>query len=176
MSRRTQRVGNLIRETIGQVLLSKMSDPRVDPARTSVTRVEIPEDLLTAKVFVSVIGGEGQQRRTLRALRHAAGHIQELIMREISLRHTPVLTFEIDERFKKTLQTLEIIQQAMDEIHEKERRAAEQDAAPAGEGGADADGPDGTSRRRQAGQGVEAGKGRPAARHGGEAPPGHRER
>ena len=131
MNRRTQRVGNLIRQTIGQVLLSKLSDPRVDPARTSVTRVEVPEDLLTAKVYVSVLGTEAEQRRVIRALTHAAGHIQELMMQRISLRNTPLLTFELDTRFKKTLETLGIIQQAMDEIHQREQtRRAEGEAQP----------------------------------------------
>lgn len=137
MSRRPQRVANLIRQTLGEVILGKLADPRIDPARTSVTRVEMTEDLLTAKVYVSVMGDEARKRRTLEALGHAAGHLQELMMRQISLRHTPILSFEYDVRYKKTLETLEIIQQAMDEIHDKERLRQEQ-SAPAGT----PDGPD----------------------------------
>ncbi|MCK4602129.1 MAG: 30S ribosome-binding factor RbfA [Phycisphaerae bacterium] len=121
MSRRTERINNLIRNTIGRLLLSKISDPRIDLTKTSITRVEVPEDLLTAKVYVSVTGTDAQQRRTMRALRHAAGHIQELMMREISLRHTPVLDFVLDANFKKTLRTLDLIQQAMDEIRSKDQ-------------------------------------------------------
>ena len=117
-------MANLLRRTLGEVLLSKLSDPRIDPARTSIVRVEIPEDLLTAKVFVSVLGTPGEQSRALRALQHAAGHLQELMMRQISLRHTPILSFELDTQYKKTLKTLEIIQQAMDEIHQKEQSQA----------------------------------------------------
>jgi ribosome-binding factor A len=120
MNRRTERVSNLIRNTIGELLLAKMSDPRIDPARTSITHVEVPEDLLTARVYVSVIGTEAEQRRTLQALSHAAGHIQELMMREISLRNTPLLQFVLDTKFKKTLETFQIIGKAMEEIHRKE--------------------------------------------------------
>ena len=129
MSRRTERVGNLIRSTIGELLLSKISDPRIDPARTSITRVVVSEDLLAAKVYVSVLGTEHQQRTTIRALAHAAGHIQELMMRKIQLRNTPILSFEPDTRFKKTLETYSVIQKAMDEIKQKEQlknRADEQ--------------------------------------------------
>ena len=121
MNRRTQRVGNLIRNTVGSILLTKLSDPRVDPARTSVTRVEVPEDLLTARVYVSIAGTEAEQRNTMRALGHAAGRVQELMMREISLRNTPLLEFVLDENFQKTLQTLQLIEDAMDEIRQKER-------------------------------------------------------
>ncbi len=120
MSRRTERVSSLIRNMIGQLLLTKISDPRIDPAKTSITHVEVPEDLLTAKVFISVLGKPAEQRNALRALQHASGHIQELIGRQLTLRHTPVLEFVMDETFKKTLKTLELIQQAMDEIQVKE--------------------------------------------------------
>lgn len=123
MNRRTERVASLVRQVIGQLLLSKISDPRVDPARTSVTRVEMPEDLLTARVFISVIGTEAQQRSALRALQHAAGHIQELMMRQISLRNTPMLEFVEDKKFKKTLETYSLIQKAMQEIKDKEAAA-----------------------------------------------------
>ncbi len=121
MSRRTERVGNLIRNTIGQLLLSKVSDPRIDPAKTSITHVEVAEDMLSAKVFVSVIGTEAEQRRTLRGLGRGAGHMQELMMRQITLRNTPLLQFVLDKNLKKTLETLELIQKAMTEIEQKDQ-------------------------------------------------------
>jgi len=127
MNRRTKRIERLIRNAIGQVILSKLSDPRIDPARTSITHVEMPEDLLTAKVYASIIGTEAQQRRTMRALQHASGRIQELMMRGISLRHTPILDFRFDEEFKKTLKTLQIIDQAMKQITDREQSAGRAD-------------------------------------------------
>ena len=125
-----------MRDVIGQVVLTRLSDPRIDPARTSVTRVVVPEDLLTAKVYVSVIGTEAQQRSALRALSHAAGHIQELMMEQIQLRNTPILEFQIDTAFKKTLRTYQIIAEAMEEIRQKDQvrqngpAAAEQTPGP----------------------------------------------
>jgi len=124
MSRRTERIASLIRQTIGQLLLTKLSDPRVNSALVSVTRVEVPEDLLTARVYVSVVGTAPQQRNALRALRHAAGRLQELMTRQIQLRNTPVLEFAIDEKFKQTLRTYQLIDQAMAEIRAKENRQA----------------------------------------------------
>jgi ribosome-binding factor A len=137
MTRRTERVATLLRNTIGKIIHQQLADPRIDPVATSVTRVEVPSDLLTAKVFVTVMGNEADQRKTLKALNHSAGRVQELMMREISLRHTPRLTFILDTKFKKTIETLAIIQQAMDEIHEKEEargpQAQGQDAPQDGE-------------------------------------------
>ena len=132
MRRRAERVSSLIRDVVGELLLSKISDPRVDPARVSITQVEVAEDLTVAKVFISVTGDprrtetENAKDQTLavRALQHAAGRIQELMMRQISLRFTPRLEFVEDEKFKKTLRTFQIIQQAMDEIRQKEQAKA----------------------------------------------------
>ena len=123
MKRRTERVTSLIRDTIGEIILSKISDPRIDPALVSVTRVEMPEDLMTARIFISAMGTESQQRNVLRALQHAAGRIQELMMRQISLRNTPHLEFVEDKTFKKTLETYTLIQKAMEEIRQKEEKA-----------------------------------------------------
>jgi ribosome-binding factor A len=122
MKRRTQRVSNLIRNIVSELVRTRLSDPRIEPARVSITRVEMPEDLLTARVYVSVIGSEADQRRTLRALRHAGGHIQELLMRQIQLRHTPVLEFVNDTQFKKTIQTLQVLSQVSEEIRRKDEQ------------------------------------------------------
>ena len=120
MSRRTQRVGSLIRTIVGELLLTKISDPRLDPAKTSITRVEVPDDLLTATVFVSVIGSDADQSKALHALKHASGFIQERMGRQMSLRNTPVLKFETDEKFKKTMETLRLIDEARYEVGDEQ--------------------------------------------------------
>ncbi|MBS3733318.1 MAG: 30S ribosome-binding factor RbfA [Phycisphaerae bacterium] len=135
MSRRTERLNSLIRQVIGELMLSKLSDPRIDPARTAVTRVEVPEDLLTAKVYVSVMGSESEQRTTIRALRHAAGHIQELMRRQVRLRHTPVLRFEPDEQYKKTLETLAKIDEAMKDVRRRQPHDADDEPPQGGRDG-----------------------------------------
>lgn len=123
-SRRLERIGALIRNTIGELLLSKISDPRIDPAKVSVTRVEVADDLLTARVYISVMGTQAQQRTALAAMRHMSGHIQELMMRKIELRSTPILNFVVDEAFKKTLHTLELLQKVSQELQTKDEEKA----------------------------------------------------
>ena len=122
MSRRTERVGKVIQHAVGRILRRELSDPRIDTARTSITRVAVQEDLLRAKVYISVIGSDASQRRAVEALNGAAGRIQGQLGHVISLRHMPVLEFVFDRQFKGTLETWKVIGQAMDEIHQKERR------------------------------------------------------
>jgi len=121
MSRRTERIGKVIKQSVGRILRTELSDPRIDTARTSITRVEVQEDLLRAKVYVSVIGTEAEQRRTVRALNHAAGRIQLEMRRDVSLRFMPALEFLTDKQFKGALKTWQLIQQAMDELRERQR-------------------------------------------------------
>ena len=125
MSRRTDRIGKLMQQVIGQIILRQLSDPRIAPARTSVTRVEVQEDLLRAKVYISILGTDGEQSRGLAALQHAAGKIHRLVRGEISLRHIPTLEILYDERHKSTLKTWEVIRQAMAEIEQKQPTATE---------------------------------------------------
>ena len=50
MSRRTKRIDSAMQNEIGQMILTKLADPRIDPARVSVTRVEVADDLLTLRI------------------------------------------------------------------------------------------------------------------------------
>ena len=120
MSRRTERVAKLLQQNIAQILLRQISDPRINPAMVSITRVEVADDFTRAKVYFSAMGTEPEQRTVERALKHAAGRIQELMMEDISLRFTPILDFVPDVQFKKSLATLTLIQQAMEELRQRE--------------------------------------------------------
>ncbi len=106
----------MIRNTLGQILLAKMSDPRFDPVKTSITRVEVPEDLLTAKVYITVNGDESEQSKSLASLRGAAGFLQDRMMKRMQLRCTPRLQFEIDTQYKRTLETLSLITEVSEEL------------------------------------------------------------
>ena len=72
-------------------------------------------------MYVSVTGSEEDQNKTIAALKHAVGYLQERLGREIRLRHTPKLTFEIDVKFKKTLETLSLIAEIAEERRVKEQ-------------------------------------------------------
>ncbi len=139
MNRRTERIGKLLQHKIGEILLRELSDPRIDYARTSITRVTVHEDLLEATVYVSVMGPETQGRLTLEALNHAAGRIRLLLRDSIDLRTMPALVFVTDENFKKALKTWEILREVSKEIRAKDEKLQAREspedapAAPAGE-------------------------------------------
>lgn len=106
---RLQRVGDLVRAELSDMILKSLKDPRI--GFTSVTRVRVSPDLRHARVYISVLGDESKVKSALAGLKSAAGHMQRELGARIRLRNIPKLTFfyddtieyaaHMDELFKK---------------------------------------------------------------------------
>ncbi len=105
---RKEKIASAIRQVVCNAIARRLNDPRVAPL-TTVTRVEMTKDLLVAKVYVTVHGGDSIERNTLRAIRHAGGFIQRLVAEELTTRSCPELRFDIDEKAKGVAKTLAIL-------------------------------------------------------------------
>jgi ribosome-binding factor A len=115
VSRRTERLGNLIRSIVAQTIQNRLADPRI-PTITSVTRVEVSDDFAVARVFVSVMAPETQRQLCLTALRHAAGLFRRVLAPQLSLRKIPTLDFRLDDSLRQSFETVEVIDRAMREL------------------------------------------------------------
>lgn len=113
-SHRLAKMASTVRMIAGEAILNKLNDPRISPM-TSVTRVEMSGDLQIAKLYISVLGSDADRRRTMRGLEHAVGHIQRILAKRLTTRHCPEIRFEVDERLKRTAETLQIIEQSVGE-------------------------------------------------------------
>ncbi len=118
MSRRTERVGNLIRNVLAEHVPRRLHDPRIEPL-TSITRVQVSEDLSLARVYVSVMAPPTRQRLTVEALQHAAGRLRRIVGRQVRLRKIPTLVFELDESVRRAFETVRAIDEAMTELGEQ---------------------------------------------------------
>ena len=107
---RKEKVASVVRQVVSEAIVHRLHDPRVEPL-TSVTRVELSSDLLVANVFLSIHGDDATERRTLTALRHAAGFIQRTLASTLSLRQCPELRFDIDEQTKGVQRTLALLEE-----------------------------------------------------------------
>lgn len=108
---RAVQVGAQIREEIMQIVRRDLKDPRI--GFMSITEVRMSPDLRSARVRVSVLGGEEEGRATLAGLRSASGVIRHELGRRLeNLKFTPDLRFEIDPsieysvRISKTLREI----------------------------------------------------------------------
>ena len=106
-SHRQARVNEVIRETAANAVLFQIKDPRVKGV--TVTRAEVSADLQHAKVYVSVMGSEKEQKLTMYGLASAAGFIQTKVAERLTTRHVPHLTFVVDEGIKKSLAIAQIL-------------------------------------------------------------------
>ncbi|HUF77404.1 MAG TPA: 30S ribosome-binding factor RbfA [Thermoanaerobaculia bacterium] len=94
MSRRTDRVGDLLRAELSDLLTREVADPRVRLA--TVISVETSPDLRHADVSVSVLGAESERREAIEALRGAQGFLRSRLARKVRLRNVPELRFRLD--------------------------------------------------------------------------------
>lgn len=110
-SRRQEKMARVIKEAVSDVIREHLSDPRIQGI-VSVTEVDVPPDLKSADVYFSVAGvDEKKQDVTLQAIFHAGKRIQAFVGREITAKYTPTLRLHKDEKFKKTLEMLRLIDQ-----------------------------------------------------------------
>jgi ribosome-binding factor A len=108
-------VGNVIRGILAAAIQTRLSDPRIEPM-TSITRVEVTDDLSLARVYVSVMTTPARQQLCLSALRSASGRLRHEVAEQMTLRQTPALEFRLDQSIQRSVATVNAIDQAMSEL------------------------------------------------------------
>lgn len=103
MSRRTERVDELLRREIAQMLVSgQIRDPRLQAsAMISVTAVQVSGDLSQARVFVDVLDRGAAIPPILAALRSSAGMIRGRLGQVFRAKRVPKLFFEYDDSVER---------------------------------------------------------------------------
>jgi len=110
MTHRIERVNNLIRREISELLQRQVKDPRLGGFVT-VTEVSTSPDLRYAKIFVSRIGGEGEKQETLNALAGASGFFRNELAKRLNLRRIPELSFHWDDSIERGAHLSQLIDQ-----------------------------------------------------------------
>jgi len=102
-----------VREAVSDAISNHLSDPRIE-GLVSVTRVDMAADLRSADVYISIFGkDEAAQNKTFAAIEHAKSRIQSLLASRVQSKFCPVLRFHKDDKFKKTLETMKLIDEAV---------------------------------------------------------------
>lgn len=106
-SRRLLKAAEAIREVVATAILTDLRDPRIQDV--TVVGVKVSADMREAKVLISVMGDESQERLSLRGLQHSAGFLQAKIGDRIDSRYIPKLRFEIDKGTRSALEVGELL-------------------------------------------------------------------
>ena len=118
-TRRQERVARMIKEVTSDAIRNHLNDPRIE-GLVSVTRVDVAADLRSANLYISILGKNcAAEDKTFIAIDHAKGRIQSLLVEQLRIKFCPVLHFYKDDKFKKTLETLKLIDQAISEMEKK---------------------------------------------------------
>lgn len=92
---RMRRVDEAMRAVLSDAIAKDLKDPRI--GFVTVTGVKTSTDLRHARVYVSVLGDDPERSASIDGLRSAHGFLQRRLADELSLKHTPSLTFAYDD-------------------------------------------------------------------------------
>jgi ribosome-binding factor A len=116
-TRRQEKFCQAIKRAVSQAISGGLNDPRIEGLIT-VTRVEMGGDLRNADVYISILGvDETSQRKTFTALNHARSRLQGYVADELESKFCPVIHLKADEQYKKTLETMRIL----DEVRKEQK-------------------------------------------------------
>jgi ribosome-binding factor A len=124
VTRRTRQVGELLREELTDIIRREVKDPRI--GFFSITHVEVPPDLRSARVFVSVLGTEEEREQTQDALRSAAKFIRFHLKPRLRMRQIPELEFRDD----RSMEYAQQISERMEEIRRIDADIAKATSSP----------------------------------------------
>lgn len=127
-TRRQEKAASLVKEVVSEAIAHHLNDPRIE-GFVSVTRVEMGTDLRNADVYLSIFGGDDTvQKKTFHAIEHAQPRIQSMVAGCLQSKFCPVLHFHMDEKFKKTLDIMRLIDRVAREYKDKDESEDKYDA------------------------------------------------
>ena len=94
-SLRHQRVRELLKRTVGDILRRELSTEEC--GLVSVNDVGVANDLKSATIFVSVLGSKTQKYFAAKRLEQGRSRIQYRLGREVVLKYTPKIKFNLND-------------------------------------------------------------------------------
>ena len=127
MNTRLERVGQLIRDEIADILRREITDPLI--GFVTLTEVEVSPDLRHAKVFFSVLGTPEQVQDSIKGMLRARKHINSLLADRIDLRYIPKLHFVYDDTAAKAQRMAELLRSEQEVLGSDLERHAQEEAS-----------------------------------------------
>lgn len=95
--KRADRVSDAMQRSIADILRKEIRDPRV--GMPNINAVHVPNDLSSAKAFVTFIGIDDQDLidEAVDVLNEAAGYIRTLVAKDVKMRSVPRIFFVYDK-------------------------------------------------------------------------------
>ena len=107
MSKRIQRLNELIKEELGKILLREGNFPK--GVLVTITRVETSANLSEANVWISVLP-EDQTEKIVAILNKIIYHLQQKINKTIRIKFVPKIRFLIETKTKEAARIEELLE------------------------------------------------------------------
>ena len=108
-SLRQQRVRELLKRTVGEILRRELDSESC--GIITVNDVGMANDLHSAMIFVSVLGSDEQKRTAAKRLKSERSRIQYMLGREVVLKYTPRIKFELDDAIEAGNRVMSILEE-----------------------------------------------------------------
>ena len=109
------RINGEVQRELSNIIRGEIKDPRINPL-TSVVAVEVAPDLKTCKAYISVLGEEESQAKTLAGLKSAEGFIRSKLAKTVNLRNTPEIRFVLDQSIEYGVKMSKMIDEVTKDI------------------------------------------------------------
>ena len=109
------RINGEVQRELSNIIRGEIKDPRINPL-TSVVAVEGAPDLKTCKAYISVLGDEESQAKTLAGLKSAEGFIRSKLAKTVNLRNTPEIRFVLDQSIEYGVKMSKMIDEVTKDI------------------------------------------------------------
>ena len=119
--KRAERVADLIKKEISDILVKQVHDPRI--GMITITGVKVADDLRSARIFFVELGKNQCGDDVKRGLQKATGFVRRELGQRLRLRYVPEIFFTYDPSFAYG----ERIEELIAEIHQQEGRDASAD-------------------------------------------------
>ncbi len=109
MTTRQEKLVQLLKEEISDILRREIKDPRL--GFFTIIDAEISSDLRHAKIFVSILGSEEERKQSMDVLKHAQHFVRQEFGKRVRMKVLPDIQFYKDETVDKGVRMLELLEE-----------------------------------------------------------------
>ena len=112
MTIRQERIQDLIRSHLSDILLIEATDPAIQGI--TITDVRVDREIEYADIFVHALGADNREKDVMQGLERASGFLRHNLAKRLHIRKMPVLHFHWD----RTLAAADHMEALLDQLKE----------------------------------------------------------
>ncbi|NQY42069.1 MAG: 30S ribosome-binding factor RbfA [Legionellales bacterium] len=92
---RNCKIETLLRDAIAKVISQQIKDPRIG-SLVSVANVKLSKDKSFAKIYITMLGDDGEHVEAVKVLNNAVGFFRTELAKRVDLKYIPNIKFVMD--------------------------------------------------------------------------------